>query len=265
MGCCARVGVLIREVNACRTADRHRGLPDPPRRSACSALPGALHPAASAHHGLPEGRTPGRSELQRGCSSCVDACVFSRATCGACGPSLSTPSPAALAFWRYDAPRDKRTSVGRTVDPLPFRRGKERGRAHSEAVSSSLAHAFPPVKTLQKDSGVWITRPQHTSSLGSAHLHFLFIIPHPVCAVFAPPPLLLPSPFFPFATLPLLSSFPLLPSGLSSLCFPSFLCVILLSASDELGGPGLPPPLWTWGCETRLWFIYIFLASSWSL
>lgn len=85
-------------------------------------------------------------------------------------------------------PRDKRTSVGRTADPLPFRRGKERGRAHSEAVSSSLVHAFPPVKTLQKDSGVWITRPQHASSLGSAHLHFLFIIPHPVCAVFAPPP-----------------------------------------------------------------------------
>lgn len=135
----------------------------------------------------------------RGVVARVDACVVSRATCGVCGPSLSTPSPAALAFWRYDAPRDKRTSVGRTVDPLPFRRGKERGRAHSEAVSSSLVHAFPPVKTLQKDSGVWITRPQHASSLGSAHLHFLFIIPHPVCAVFAPPS----SSHLPFFPLPL--------------------------------------------------------------
>lgn len=77
--------------------------------------------------------------------------------------------------------------------------------------------------------------------------------------------LLPPSPphISPFS---LCRSFPLLPSGLSSLCFPSFLCVVILSASDELEGQVSPrPPLWTWSCETRLWFIYIFLASSWSL
>ena len=42
-----------------RSADCHCGLQDPPRCSACSALPGALHPAASAHYGLPEGTLAG--------------------------------------------------------------------------------------------------------------------------------------------------------------------------------------------------------------
>lgn len=38
-----------------RSADCHCGLQDPSCCSARSALPGALHPAASAHYGLPEG------------------------------------------------------------------------------------------------------------------------------------------------------------------------------------------------------------------
>lgn len=48
-------GGLSCDVTARRAADRHRGLQDPSCRSARSALPGALHPSASAHHGLPEG------------------------------------------------------------------------------------------------------------------------------------------------------------------------------------------------------------------
>lgn len=42
-----------------RSADRHRGLQDSSSCPACLALPGALHPAASAHHGLPEGTMRG--------------------------------------------------------------------------------------------------------------------------------------------------------------------------------------------------------------
>lgn len=38
-----------------RSADCHCGLQDPSCCSACVALPGALHPAASAHYGLSEG------------------------------------------------------------------------------------------------------------------------------------------------------------------------------------------------------------------
>lgn len=90
----------------------------------------------------------------------------------------------------------------------------------------------------------------NTPHLDSTHLHFLFIIPHLVCAVFAPHP----SPLSPFSTLPLLSSFPLLPSGLSSLCSPS------VSASDELEGQVSPPPLWTWGRETTA-VVYIYFFS----
>lgn len=40
---------------AFRSADCHCGFQDPSCCSARSALPGALHPAASAHYGLPEG------------------------------------------------------------------------------------------------------------------------------------------------------------------------------------------------------------------
>lgn len=46
-----------------RSADCHRGLQDPPRCSAGSALPGPLHPAASAHYGLPEGTTDAHHPL----------------------------------------------------------------------------------------------------------------------------------------------------------------------------------------------------------
>lgn len=169
---------------------------------------------------IPFWRCDPKLSFRAECTS-LDTCVVSRATCGVCGLSLSTPSPAALAFWRYDAPRDKRTSVGRTVDPLPFRRGKERGRAHSEAVSSSLVHAFPPVKTLQKDTSVCGSQGPNAPHLWAPHISTSSSLSHILSVLFLLPPFL-PSPFFPFATLPLLSSFPLLPSGLSSLCFPSF-------------------------------------------
>lgn len=104
-----------------RAADRHRGLQDPPRRPAGSALPGALHPSASAHHGLPEGAltvTPNSS--RGGKEPCFDMSAVSRATCGVCGPNLSTPSPAALAFWRYDAPLGQQDQRGEDCGSLTF-------------------------------------------------------------------------------------------------------------------------------------------------
>lgn len=92
-------------------------------------------------------------------------------------------------------PWDSRTSVGRTADLFPFRRGKERGRAHSEAVSSSLVHAFPPVKTLRKDTGVWIptlpTRLIFGLRTSPLPLHY------PTSCLCCPPPPP-PLPFFPF-------------------------------------------------------------------
>lgn len=158
-------------------------------------------------------------------------------------------------------PRDKKTSVGRTVDLLPFRRGKERGRARSEAVSSSLVHAFPPVKTLRKgqrrvdhNAPARLIFGLHTSPLP---LHY----PTSCLCCFLPPPPT--SSFFFFSTLLLLSSFPLLPSGLSSPCFPSFFLPSLFFL-PQMNWRASPPPvdLGTWGCET----VYIFfLASSWSL
>lgn len=38
-----------------RSSDSDRGISDPPCCTAGAAVPGALHPSASAHHGLPEG------------------------------------------------------------------------------------------------------------------------------------------------------------------------------------------------------------------
>ncbi len=38
-----------------RSVDCNRGLSYSPCGPACPPVPGALHPAASAHHGLPEG------------------------------------------------------------------------------------------------------------------------------------------------------------------------------------------------------------------
>lgn len=245
---CASVsscGAIVR-----RAADRHRGLQDPSRRSAGSALPGALHPPASAHHGLPEGTVTGIPNSW----SLVLTCL------------LFPGRPAAYVVRTFPHqvqqlslsggmmhPWDSRTSVGRTADLLALRRGKERGRAHSEAVSSSLVHAFPPVKTLRKDTGVWIPRPLISTS--SSLSHVLPLLP-------PPPPL---SPFFLFHSpvVELISS----PSVRSRLTVFSFFFLASLSFLPQMNWRASPPPLppWTWGCETRLWFIYIFLASSWSL
>lgn len=154
-------------------------------------------------------------------------------------------------------PRDKKTSVGRTVDLLPFRRGKERGRARSEAVSSSLVHAFPPVKTLRKgqrrvdhNAPARLIFGLHTSPLP---LHY----PTSCLCCFLPPPNLL---LFFFSTLLLLSSFPLLPSGLSSPCFPSFFLpsFFFLPQMNWRASPPPPVDLGTWGCET---VVYIFFFS----
>lgn len=119
VGVAVWAGVLSCDVAVRRAADRHRGLQDPSRRSAGPALPGALHPSASAHHGLPEGAVTvlpdgGGEELR------FDMSAVSRATCGVCGPNLSTPSPAALAFWRYDAPLGQQDQRGEDCGSFPF-------------------------------------------------------------------------------------------------------------------------------------------------
>lgn len=49
-----------------------------------------------------------------------DMSAVSRATCGVCGPNLSTPSPAALAFWRYDAPLGQQDQRGEDCGSFPF-------------------------------------------------------------------------------------------------------------------------------------------------
>lgn len=108
------------DVGVRRAADRHRGLQDPSRRSAGSALPGALHPSASAHHGLPEGTVAVIPNGRGGGELCFDMSAVSRATCGVCGPNLSTPSPAALAFWRYDAPLGEQDQRGEDCGSLTF-------------------------------------------------------------------------------------------------------------------------------------------------
>lgn len=133
-------------------------------------------------------------------------------------------------------------------------RGKERGRTHSEAMLSSLVHAFrqSSVKNPQKDTSVWITTPPTRLIFGP------YILPP---SVSSPLPLLclfplhystsclccfcsasLPSlSVFPFSPLfyswshsPLPSHGPFHPSGLFSLSlrFPSssrvfnFLCIL---------------------------------------
>lgn len=125
-------------------------------------------------------------------------------------------------------------------------RGKERGYTHSEAMLSSLVHAFcqSSVKTLRRTPVCGSQQPQHDSSSvptsSPFHLrflfsvYFLFIIAHPACAVFALPPCL--PVFFPFSLfyswshLPLPSHGPLRSTGLFSLCV-SLLFSLISSAS----------------------------------
>lgn len=145
-------------------------------------------------------------------------------------------------------PWDKKTSVGRTADLLPFRRGKERGRARSEAVSSSLVHAFPPVKTLRKgqrrvdhNAPARLIFGLHTSPLP---LHY----PTSCLCCFLP---LLPPLFFLFhSSVVQLISPPSVRPLLAVFSF-FFSPVIIFSASDELEGQvSPPPPRWTRGCQT---------------
>lgn len=135
--------------------------------------------------------------------------VVSRVTCGACGPNHFTPRPAAPASWRYDAPWGELTSTGEDCGSFTLPRGKERGRAHSEAMSSSLVHAFPPNllrKTLQRTlvcvdhsaSARLIFGPYIRSSMLPLSVCFLFITAHPACAVSVHTS---SPPFFPCSTL----------------------------------------------------------------
>lgn len=116
-------------------------------------------------------------------------------------------------------------------------RGKERGRTHSEAMLSSLVHAFrqSSVKTLRRTPVCGSQRP-NTTHLWSLHpppfhlrflfsVYFLFIIAHPAYAVFVLAPSL--SFFlFPSSIVGLICHFPPMVlfhlSGLFSLRFPSF-------------------------------------------
>lgn len=89
-------------------------------------------------------------------------------------------------------------------------RGKERGRTHSEAMLSSLVHAFrqSSVKTLKRTpvcgsqrpntTHPWSLRPARFISASSFSVYFLFIIAHPAYAVFSGP---LPLSFFPLSRL----------------------------------------------------------------
>lgn len=160
----------------------------------------------------------------------------------------------------------------------PLFRGKERGHTHSEAMLSSLVHAFhqSSEKTLRRDTSVWITTPRHNSSLvpisSLFHLcflsavYFLFTTAHPAHAVFVLPlpVFVLLSPPPPFSHVYSWSHLPLPSHGLVSfvrplLClqFPPFSTSLISSASlfvydsDELEGKASPPPfLWTCSCET---------------
>lgn len=140
---------------------------------------------------------------------------------------------------------------------------------------------------------MWITTPQHDSSLvptlspvssplllcclfplhySSSCLCCFCSAPHPPSSssfppsVFSsPPPLLKLVSFATSLSWPVPTVRPLL-----SRRFPSFSATLISSASlfvsDSDDSRARPPPfLWTYGCETWLGFIYIFLALSWSL
>lgn len=186
------------------------------------------------------------SRSDSGLLSCVLTadCGPRRGICGACGLSLSTQRPAALASWRYDVPRDEQPARGRLlIFSLDFREGE---RVHSQWGHVVITcSCFPPVfcENPQKDTSVWTTTPHHDSSLvptsSPFHLHFrfavyfLFIIAHPACAVFVLPPLSpLPLYFATSLTWPIPFIGPLL--SLHFLSFSSLISSASLFLSDEL-------------------------------
>lgn len=149
-------------------------------------------------------------------------------------------------------------------------RGKERGRTHSEAMLSSLVHAFRQSsvkKTLRRTPVCGSQRP-NTTHLLSLHpppfhlrflfsVYFLFVTAHPACCFCSASPLSLPSLsfflfplFYTWSHLPLPSHGPFHSSGLFSLRFPPPSCVFnffFFSASrfvtDSNGLEGQASPL----------------------
>lgn len=148
-----------------------------------------------------------------------------RATCGACGPSLSTPRPTALASWRYDAPWDGRPVQQGGLTSLDLelggkhteregmgKEGAKRGQARPWLVDTSGP------RPLLTDSGVRasVRMAKHLgldSSCCSAASHFLlplhFLSAHPAHAILfhtSLPPSPPPPPLFFSSLLPPSSS-----------------------------------------------------------
>lgn len=178
-----------------------------------------------------------------------------------------------------------RTNVGKTADLCPSVKGRG-GGGRREGAHSQWGHVvttsscFSPIcENPQKDTNVWITTAPHPTHQHDSfmvltsclfHLHFLFavyflyITAHPACAAFVLPPSSFPPPIFCN-----LSHLPLprlicLASIFRFLYFPESFCVFLMKWRTR------PPHtlllfLWTYGCETWLGFVCIFLALSWLL
>lgn len=145
----------------------------------------------------------------------------------------------------------------------PSIRGKERGHTHSEAMLSSLVHAFrqSSVKTLRRTPVCGSQRPNTTHLWSpypprfistSSFLFISFIIAHPACIAFVLPP---PSPLFLFPSFGLvcyITPHPTPPMArsirqASSLRFPCSSVFLISSASLFVNDPDehKPPFLWT--------------------
>lgn len=169
--------------------------------------------------------------------------------------------------------------TGEDCRSFTLTRGKERGRTHSEAMLSSLVHAFrqssvkKKEKTLRRTLVCGSQRPPtlkktHSSTSSPVSSAFPLFCLFPLhystsclCCFCSGPSL--SAFFFPFSTEVALSLY-----FHSSLLFLFSLVLsasLFVASSDEQEGWASPLFLWTWGCETLLGFIYIFLALSWSL
>lgn len=160
-----------------------------------------------------------------------------------------------------------------------FIRGKERGHTHSEAMLSSLVHAFcqSSVKTLRRTPVCGSQRPD-TTHLWFLHpplfhlrflfsVYFLFIIAHPAYAVFVLPPFLscflflfsIVSPILPLPSkglVPFVS--PLVPLCVSSFFLRLSFSLHLCFTPTQMNSRAWPPPF----CGLRVvrhgWGLYIY-------
>lgn len=123
---------------------------------------------------------------------------------------------------------------GEDCGSFPLIRGKERGHTHSEAMLSSLVHAFrqSSVKTLRRTQVCGSQCPNTTHLWSSFHVHFLFSVYfhhyctsclYCFCSTPHPPSLLF---LFPSLGLTCHPPGPLLSPGLFS-AFSMFLCVFI--------------------------------------